>query len=163
MVEDALHKARRSNSSMREEDKKIQEKIHEIRLISESGQRNVDTAIKSKEDKMVEHDVLRLELERLRGILNLKADEVFSLENRKFQLQQSMEERKQEVQVHLDGLRAELKLVRDDAHRVILELKERELKVKPLGRRVFALFGLLRGMTSGWNVAKYVNAGLEIE
>jgi hypothetical protein len=54
---------------------------------------------------------------------------VFSLENRKFQLQQSMEERKQEVTVHLDGLRAEQKFVREDIHRITLELKEREMKV----------------------------------
>ena len=135
LVEDALQKARRYNNNMRADDKQMHEKIHEIRLISNSAQRNVDTAVKAKEDKMVEHDVLKLELERLRGILNLKADEVFSLENRKFQLQQSMEERKHEVEVHLEGLRAELKLLREDVHRVTVELKEREMKVEKLASK----------------------------
>ena len=135
LVEDALSKARRYNNNMRADDKQMQEKIHEIRLISDSAQRNVDSAVKTKEDKMVEHDVLKLELERLRGILNLKADEVFSLENRKFQLQQSMEERKHEVEVHLEGLRAELKLLREDVHRVTVELKEREMKVEKLASK----------------------------
>lgn len=54
---------------------------------------------------------------------------MFSLENRRFQLKMSMEERRQEVEVHRDALRAELKLVREDVHRLTLELKERALKV----------------------------------
>uniref|UniRef100_A0A061QV58 Flagella associated protein n=1 Tax=Tetraselmis sp. GSL018 TaxID=582737 RepID=A0A061QV58_9CHLO len=132
LVEDALLKARRRNGSVKADNKKLQEQIQEIRLISDSGSRNLEQANRAKEDKMVEQDGLKLELERLRGILNLKADEVFSLENRKYQLKQSMEERKQEVQVHLEGLRAELKLVREDLHRVTLELRERELKVEKL-------------------------------
>jgi hypothetical protein len=36
----------------------------------------------------------------LRDILALHADEVFSLENRKFQLKMSAEERRHEVEVH---------------------------------------------------------------
>lgn len=48
---------------------------------------------------MVDHDVLGLEVKRLRDILSAHADEVFSLENRKFQLKMSMEERKAEIEV----------------------------------------------------------------
>ncbi len=40
------------------------------------------------------------EVKRLRDILALHADEVFSLENRKFQLQMSAQERRHEVEVH---------------------------------------------------------------
>lgn len=69
----------------------------------------------------------------------LQADEVFSLENRKFQLQQSMEERKQEVTVHVDSLKTELRFVRDDIHRITLELKEREMKVRQPARPACAL------------------------
>ena len=48
---------------------------------------------------MVSNDVMRLEMKRLRGILNGAADEVFSLENRRQQLNMSMKERKAEIQV----------------------------------------------------------------
>mmetsp|Transcript_4386 Transcript_4386/g.10991 ORF Transcript_4386/g.10991 Transcript_4386/m.10991 type:complete len:540 (-) Transcript_4386:72-1691(-) len=132
LVEDALTKARRTYNNLKSDDKQIQDKIHEQRLVSDSSTRELERAIKTKEDKMVEHDMLKLEVERLRGILNLKADEVFSLENRKFQLQQSMEERKQEVTVHVDSLKTELRFVRDDIHRITLELKEREMKIDKL-------------------------------
>lgn len=45
------------------------------------------------------------------------------------QLKMSMEERRGEVEVHRDGLRAELKALREDVHRITLELKERLIKV----------------------------------
>lgn len=37
---------------------------------------------------------------QVRDILAMHADEVFSLENRKFQLKMSMDERRQEIEVH---------------------------------------------------------------
>lgn len=60
----------------------------------------VKAAVESREKSLVDHDVLALEVKRLRDILAAHADEVFSLENRKAQLALSMEERKQEVEVH---------------------------------------------------------------
>jgi hypothetical protein len=67
---------------------------------------------------------------RLRDVLALHADEVFSLENRKLQLRLSAQERVAEVEVHRDGLRAELRLLREDAHRLAMELRERAIKVR---------------------------------
>lgn len=58
--------------------------------------------MQDKEDRLVEHDVLALEVRRLRNLLSARADEVFSLKNRKFQLQCSMEERKHEIEVSFD-------------------------------------------------------------
>ena len=49
---------------------------------------------------MVQSDLLKLEMKRLRDTLTIKKDELFSLENRKQQLFFSMEERKQEIAVH---------------------------------------------------------------
>jgi hypothetical protein len=92
-------------------------------------------AVKEKEDKMVAHDVLKLEVKRLRDVLNSRADQVFSLENRKFQLQLSMEERKHEVEVHRELLTAQLKMVQEDIHRATLEMKERSLKVGKLSNK----------------------------
>ena len=40
---------------------------------------------------MVSSDVLKLEVKRLREQLSAKADEVFGLQNRKFQLQMSVQ------------------------------------------------------------------------
>lgn len=48
---------------------------------------------------MVSNDIMRLEVKRLRDILNGAADDMFSLENRRQQLTMSMTERKAEIKV----------------------------------------------------------------
>lgn len=87
-------------------------------------------ATDSKERHMVEADLMKLEVKRLRDVLASRADEVSNLENRKFQLKMNMEERKHEVEVHKEALKVELRLMREDVHRVTMELKDRSMKVR---------------------------------
>ncbi|GAX79427.1 hypothetical protein CEUSTIGMA_g6868.t1 [Chlamydomonas eustigma] len=130
--EENLFKARKANISLKADKEKVVETTSTLRLENEMTGRQVKAAIDQKEKALVEHDVTKLEVKRVRDILAMHADEVFSLENRKFQLKMSMEERREEIVVHRDGLRTELKLLREDVHRITLELKERILKVEKL-------------------------------
>ena len=90
---------------------------------------------KSKEEKMVAHDLLALDARRVREALNARVDEVFGLENRKLQLQLSVEERRHEVEIHRDVLRAQLKASQEECHRVTLELRERAARVDRLAAK----------------------------
>jgi chromosome segregation ATPase len=114
---------------------KLSEKLNELelenRMIDEELKRNT----KVKEELIVQNDVLRLEVRRLRGLLSLKADAVYSLENRKQQLALSMEERKEEISVHRDVLRAELRAIQDEKHDATMDLRNRELAVDRLKAR----------------------------
>ena len=71
-----------------------------MRLENEMTGRQVKLTIEAKEKALVDHDVTKLEVKRVRDILSMHADEVFSLENRKFQLKMSMDERRHEIEVH---------------------------------------------------------------
>ena len=53
------------------------------------------------QDLMVDENILKLEIKRLRDILNEKADDVLSLEKRKLQLETAMKERRHEVRFFL--------------------------------------------------------------
>ncbi len=57
-------------------------------------------AVSEKERTLVEHDVLKLEVKRLRDVLAMGADEVCSLEARRAALRAGLEERKAEIEVH---------------------------------------------------------------
>lgn len=79
--------------------------------------RALKDTIAAREKQLVEHDVLKLQVQRLRDVLGMHATDVYTLESRKVALKLSLDERRHEIEVHRDSLRAELKLVRDDVHR----------------------------------------------
>lgn len=60
---------------------------------------------------MVDDNILKLEIKRLKDMLYSKADDVFSLEKRKLQLQTVMKERTQEIAVHKEMLKSQIRLV----------------------------------------------------
>lgn len=87
---------------------------------------------KNKEKTLVQHDCKKLEIKKLRDTVNVEADRVFGLENRKYQLEMSMEEREKEIQVHKDILVSESKAAEEERHKVAVELMYRKTRVKNL-------------------------------
>ena len=88
--------------------------------------------VAEKEDKMIAHDTLKLEVKKLRDVLDMRTNRIYELENRKNQLHLSMEERKHEVETHRELLSAQLKMTQEDIHRASLEMRERSMKVDKL-------------------------------
>lgn len=107
-------------------------KIGEVELENESCASSLKQTLKEKEELLVQHDLQSLEVKRLKEILNMRTDEVFSLENRDFQLKKSMEERKKEIAMHREIQRAINKTIEDERHKVSVELAERDNRVKKL-------------------------------
>mmetsp|Transcript_20436 Transcript_20436/g.66353 ORF Transcript_20436/g.66353 Transcript_20436/m.66353 type:complete len:909 (-) Transcript_20436:163-2889(-) len=148
-AEDDLHSAQRRNQTQNKDLEHITGKINELTLESDSAIRSLKGAVTEKEEKMVSHDIIKLEVKRLRDLLNTRTDEVYSLENRKFQLQMSMEERKHEIEVHREVLRSKLKTQNEEIHRATLELKERALRVNKLQNKYEVLLGRMKQEDDG--------------
>uniref|UniRef100_K3X8W7 Coiled-coil domain-containing protein 39 n=1 Tax=Globisporangium ultimum (strain ATCC 200006 / CBS 805.95 / DAOM BR144) TaxID=431595 RepID=K3X8W7_GLOUD len=110
----------------------ITAKITELELANDSCSNSLKQTLKEKEELLVQHDLQSLEVKRLKEILNMRADEVFSLENRDFQLKKSMEERKKEIAMHREIQRATNKAIEEERHKVSVELAERDNRVKKL-------------------------------
>ena len=55
----------------------------------------------------MQHDIMKLEIKNLRETVNVEADKVYGMENRKKQLEMSMAEREKEIKVHRDILESE--------------------------------------------------------
>lgn len=60
--------------------------IDEINLHIDSTQRELKKVVSGKQNLMVDENIIKLEVKRLRDILFAHSDEVYSLEKRKLQL-----------------------------------------------------------------------------
>jgi len=103
--------------------------MEELELQNTIMNRAVAKTVKDKEESMMQHDILRLEVKRLRQQLTTKSENLYSLENRKQQLQISMEEREKEIEVHTEVLRAQLRSAEEEKHKAAIELAERKQKI----------------------------------
>lgn len=79
------------------EKQKIDNLVSELRLENEMIRGELETVVKKKEKTLVSFDVMKLEIKRIKETVNLEADKVYGLENRKYQLEMSMEEREKEI------------------------------------------------------------------
>jgi hypothetical protein len=99
--------------------------VPQVELENSSCELQLKQLVQEKEENMVQNDVMRLVVKRLRDTLNSKADEVFNLENRRQQLKLSMEERKEEIGVHTEVRRAQIRAALDEKHKNSVELGQR--------------------------------------
>ena len=76
---------------------KLTSVIQELKLENEMARGDLEMVKKTREKTLVQHDVMKLEIKELKLRVHEKADEVFGLENRKYQLEMSMEEREREI------------------------------------------------------------------
>lgn len=127
-----LKNAMRVMQTLKAENQAMKNTMDELELANTIVNRSVATTVKDKEESLIQHDVLRLEVKRLRQQLNSKSENLYSLENRKQQLQISMEEREKEIEVHTEVLRAQLRAVEDERHKAAIELAERKQKIYTL-------------------------------
>jgi len=114
------------------ENRKLKVIMEEVELQTSVSTRTAEQAQKQKEQALVHHDAMKLEVKRLRTLVNTKTDSLCSLENRKEQLQISMEERAKEIEVHQEVLRGQLRVNNEENHRVAIELSERKQKLSNL-------------------------------
>ena len=78
-AEDDLAAARRRNLELKAFGSDVTGQIDELNLEADTTAKSVRQAVKEKEDKMVAHDVLKLEVKRLRDLLNSRADQAGSI------------------------------------------------------------------------------------
>merc|ERR1719161_2977541 len=127
-----LRQAKRTLVKIQEDEAKTKEEMGELQLQNEILQQMMNKTTREKEEVLVHHDVMKLEVSRLRNKLTARTEQVFALENRKQQLQLSMQEREKEVEVHLDVLRAQHRVAQDERHATAIELAQRKQKIYSL-------------------------------
>ncbi|XP_019489766.1 PREDICTED: coiled-coil domain-containing protein 39 [Hipposideros armiger] len=121
-----------------EERQALQAKVVELKKTLEEKKSTfvlLETQIKKLHDLMIEDNLLKLEVKRIREMLHSKAEEVLSLEKRKQQLHTAMEERTEEIKVHKTMLASQIRYVDQERQNISAELHERLSKIDKLKNR----------------------------
>ena len=94
---------------------------------------------------MVEDNVIKLEVKRVRDTVYMTTDGVIGLEREKMQMETAMKERREEIRIHVEMLRQQLKAVDAERHTINAELHDRISRIEKLKKRS-AMPGFILGL-----------------
>lgn len=128
-LENELKKSERLTTTLTSQSEKINADITELTLRNSQAEKEMTALLGELEDRMITFDTAKLEIKKLKERLSAKADEVFGLENREFQLRMSMDERRREISVHTDVQKAEIRAAEDERHQMAVRQNEQKQRL----------------------------------
>ncbi|MGH0172070.1 UNVERIFIED_CONTAM: hypothetical protein FKN15_002605 [Acipenser sinensis] len=144
-LEDDIRYVKKELERTRAERNDLTTKIEELNLFNDISEKELKKIRLKKQDFMVEDNILKLEVKRLRDLLYNKADNVLSLEKRKLQLQAAMKERAEEIKVHRDMLQTQAAQEKEELQR---EGDELDAKIRKSEKELRALENTLHVINS---------------
>jgi len=106
--------------------------IEELELENMKCGQDLQKIVKTKEEVLVEHDLMKLDIKKIYDRLLNEANTVFKKENQLAQLELSIKEREREINVHRDLLIAERKSAEEERHNCAMELTQKLTRAKNL-------------------------------
>ncbi|XP_067897600.1 coiled-coil domain-containing protein 39 [Heterodontus francisci] len=134
-LQNDIQHLRRQLDKCREEKTELTSKIEDIHLHIDTGEKELKKNKLAEQDLMIEDNLLKLEVKRLRDMLHDKADDMLSLEKRKMQLETAMKERTEEIKIHMDVLQMQIKHIEQEQQGISAELHERLSKIDKMKKR----------------------------
>lgn len=170
-IEEELRSVESQLKTAQEEEKKLTIVIEELELENIKCGQNLVKVTKSKEEILVQHDLMKLEIKKLYDKLVSEANQVFKEENKLFQLELSIKEREKEIQVHKDILVAEHKKSEEARHKVATELSQKliiannlKLKYESIQKKSKTIDGIEHDEHSqAWQVIKTAQEKEELQ
>jgi hypothetical protein len=134
-----------------------QNQISALSLDIASYDQSIKHANRKKEDVALYHDSVRLEMTRLRNLLAIKITELCNLQDLKEETIVAASKEKEKLVMHKDIKSAELKLVREDLHKVTVEAGRKCITAQTAKSKyeAFCKIGRTNGNTSDeWSNVK---------
>ncbi|NXE62722.1 CCD39 protein, partial [Calcarius ornatus] len=126
---------KRTIDKTREETSGLIGKIEELTLFNERSLQELKKAKHIKQEMMVEDNLLKLELKRLRNTLCNKAEKVLTLEKQQLELKKVIAERNEEIRIHKAMLDSQIRLLDQERHNLSAEFQDRLWKIDKLKRK----------------------------
>nr|XP_056706345.1 LOW QUALITY PROTEIN: coiled-coil domain-containing protein 39 [Euleptes europaea] len=130
-----IHFTKLAMSKTGEEMAGLNTRVDELNLFTDKSEKLLKKARADKQDLMIEDNLLKLELKRVRNTLYNRAEKVLSLEKRKQQLRTAMEERTAEIKVHKAMLESQIRIAEQERLTMSTEFHERLSKIDKLKSR----------------------------
>ena len=144
-VEDDTRLSKRKHEKVAAQHAITAEKLSDTELYNKGANKELETTVREKQNLMVDENLLKLEVRRLRKRLNAKADDVLSLEQRKLQLKMAMEERLNEIATHKELITVQKMECTRRRATVQKELDERKARVEQLRKKFDIVSFALKG------------------
>lgn len=122
-----LQQWKRKRDQCHRDQKELNENISKIELEISACSLNLNKLIAKTEEEMVSHDLVRLEVRRLRDLLRLRIEEVAQLESDRETLLNGIATKKTELKIHAEVQTAQLRASEDERHRSAVELGQRKI------------------------------------
>ncbi|KAK7158756.1 hypothetical protein R3I94_005176 [Phoxinus phoxinus] len=134
-LQDDIRCIRKDAEKSEAEKRDLTSKIHELELFIDISEKDQKKLRLNKQDSMVEKGLLKMEVQRLRGLLYDRADGVLTLEKRRLQLQAAMKEREEEIRVYREMLVKQVKLTEQERQGLSNAVNERMFKIDKMRKR----------------------------
>ena len=110
-------------------------KESELKLHNECSMKELRRVVERKQTAMVDENMLRLTIKQLRRSLHAQAEKVFSLDQQQLDMSAAMKERRQEILAQKDLLKAELRALDEELHKLGRDLTNRASKLDKMKKR----------------------------
>ncbi|XP_071422314.1 coiled-coil domain-containing protein 39 isoform X2 [Pithys albifrons albifrons] len=107
-------------------------KIDELNLYNERAIQDLKKSKALKQDMMVENNLLKLEMKRLKDILCNKTEKVLSLEKQRLELNKAIAERTEEIKIHKAMVDSQIRFMDQERQRRSAEFHECLTKIDKL-------------------------------
>ncbi|XP_037088549.1 coiled-coil domain-containing protein 39-like [Pollicipes pollicipes] len=110
-------------------------KESELKLHNECSLKELKRVVDRKQTAMVDDNMLRLTIKQLRRSLHAQVEQVFSLDQQRLDMDTAMKERRQEILAQKDLLKAELRALDEEIHKLGRDLTDRASKLDKMKKR----------------------------
>ena len=155
-VNEELRQSKHDVRSLESEKERVSNVLLELTLENESCTQELQVVTKAKEEVLVNADIVKLQIARLKKVLQHRDEELMGLENSKQQIDMTIGEREMEIKVHQEVLKMEAKTAEDERKAVVAELVERRKQIDHLKARYQVLIGRMDPEQSEMTHAQHI-------